>query len=259
MEHRNLTSLLARSDIWRAASLPQHRDGLNTGFQPLNQALHQGGWPRGGLVEILPDRLGSAELFLLTPCLAQLSQRPGWLVFIAPPYIPYAPAWVQQGVELKRIIIVQPSTVADLLWSTEQALRASGNSVISWLSTPNIPYRNLRKLQLASQNSSGLSALIRPSQYATQNSPSQLRMTLKSHASQLQLEILKQQGGWAGQQITLPLCPQLSQTQLSAEQLPVHPMKKKSFALAKGRHNISLAITPTSSSTRASDTSHFAL
>lgn len=196
--------------------------GLDTGFSRLNQALHLGGWPKGGLTEILPDRMGGAELMLLLPCLAQLSRQPGLLMLIAPPYIPYAPAWAQQGVNLSRVVVVRPPNIADLLWCTEQALSAGGNSVISWLNHPRISYRDLRKLQIAGHNAAGLSALVRPVRCATQNSPTRLRLRLSTRLSHLELEILKQQGGWAGQRINLPLSQQLIRQQVSAGQLPVH-------------------------------------
>ncbi len=217
-----LAPLLVRPDLWQASSLTQNKNGINTGFGALNDVLHQGGWPKNGLLEVLPSHWGSAELMLLTPCLAQLSQLPGLLVLIAPPYIPYAPALQQQGVNLQRIIIVHPRSTPDLLWCTEQALVHSGNSVISWLGSPDISYRQLRKLQLASRKTPGLSALIRPHYSARQNSPSHLRLSLSASQSSLQVHILKQQGGWAGQQVqlktTLPGCHR----QIKASQLPVH-------------------------------------
>jgi len=219
---KSLVSLLQRPDIWQASRLNQHATGIDTGFQQLNQTLYLGGWPQGGVVEILPDRLGGAELLLLLPCLARLSQQPGWLVLIAPPYIPYAPAWQQQGVALQRLLVVQPRNLSDLLWCTEQALRSTGNSVISWLANPAIRYAELRKLQLLSQQTTGLAALIRPAPSATQNSPATLRVRLHSHSAHLALDILKQPGGWAGQNLLLPLSQQMIQEQVSANQLPVY-------------------------------------
>ena len=221
-KHKALSPLLARTDLWQASSLSKKNSGIDTGFSPLNQALHQGGWPKSGLVEILSGRTGSAELMLLMPSLAKLSQLPGWLVLIAPPYIPYAPAMQHQGANLSRIIIAHPRNTSDLLWCTEQALKSSGNSVVSWLNSPHITYAKLRKLQLACLNAPGLSALIRPAYTSRQNSPSHLRLSLSSSASSLHLHIIKQQGGWAGQQ--LQLTPDLPphNRQLKADQLPVH-------------------------------------
>ena len=219
---KHLTSLLQRPDIWQASHLNREAGGIDTGFPRLNRTLHLRGWPKGGLTEILPDRLGGAELMLLLPSLAHLSRQPGWVVLIAPPYIPYAPAWLSQGVSLQRLLVVRPRSLPDLLWCTEQALKSGGNSVISWLAHPAIRYPELRKLQIAGQNTPGLAALIRPARCAEQNSPASLRARLCTHHSHLMLELLKQPGGWAGQEIALPLSQQLIQEQVSVERLPVH-------------------------------------
>ena len=63
-----LARLLEHPAIWRgrsAAALPV----LPSGFAALDAQLPGKGWPRTGLIEILPGRFGSGELDLLLPAL----------------------------------------------------------------------------------------------------------------------------------------------------------------------------------------------
>src|SRR5581483_2385709 len=83
-----------------------------------------GGWPRGVLTEIHLPLEGIGELRVLLPALARLSREDRWIVFIAPPYIPYAPALAAGGVELSRLLLVHPKTRADHLWAVESSLRS---------------------------------------------------------------------------------------------------------------------------------------
>lgn len=221
--HNNsVAPLLARSDIWQASSLVKKNAAQSTGFADLDQALHQGGWPQQAVVELLCQRLGGAELLLFTQGLARLSTQTHGLILIAPPYIPYAPALLAQGLALDSILIIKPRTMADLIWCTEQAFQTCGYHVISWLSDARIPYRQLRKLQLASQGANGLSVLVRSLAYSTQAAPSPLRLTCRASLTHLHLQILKQPGGWGGQEVRLPLTSALTQVQQKPQALPVY-------------------------------------
>lgn len=223
LKHNLPNTLLARPDIWQASALQQQTAGIDTGFPRLNRALHQGGWPAGGLVELLPDHPGTAEFTLLAPCLSRLSRQSRWIMLIAPPHIPYAPTWAQAGIDLSRILIVHPSNQSDLLWCTEQALRSGCcSAVLSWLTFHDSPYKNLRKLQIAAQSATGLSVLIRTPSCRQQHSPAKLRTSISIEQDRIQLYILKQPGGWGGQRVSLPLSHQLTQRQLPVDKLPVY-------------------------------------
>ncbi len=222
-----LETLLHRSDIWRASSVcDSHASesiGIPSGLRKLDKALHHRGWPSHGLTELLLETPGSGELRLLSPSLARLSQQPGLLVLVAPPYIPYAPGLFGYGIDVSRLLVVQLKTAADILWATEQALGSGAcSSVLSWLPESGVTHKHLRKLQLAAQQSHGVSVLVRPSSAAHQASPAALRIAVTTHASQLQLDILKQRGGWAGQQVNLALPNLLARQQLPVGDLPVY-------------------------------------
>lgn len=149
----SLESLLQRADIWRGGLAPP-MSSLPSGFAELDALLPGGGWPQGTLMEILIPRAGVGELRLLLPALARLSQGDRWVVFVAPPYIPYAPALAAASLDLSRVLLVHPrgerGAHADTLWAVEQALRAgSVSAVLAWpfhanrlTGSPSSPMRN---------------------------------------------------------------------------------------------------------------------
>lgn len=199
--HR-LRELLKHPQIWRAGRSPaRHRKTLPTGFAELDQAL-SGGWPVGVLIELLIDSCGTGEFRLLMPALTALSRNsiaePQWVMLIAPPYIPYAPALVRQGVDISRLQVVHCGHRADVLWATEQALY-SGTcaAVLAWTGVSDVSDENaLRRLQLAAEQGQSWLVLFRPARFRRQRSPSTLRIGCQSAASNgLRVDIFKNRGG----------------------------------------------------------------
>src|SRR5215471_3220273 len=91
-----------RGRIWRGnGDARSARVVLPTGFAALDRYLPGGGWPLGPLIEVFVERYGVGELSLLMPALAALTaggSRPRkWVAWIAPPFVPYAPALQQRG------------------------------------------------------------------------------------------------------------------------------------------------------------------
>lgn len=88
-----LNEVLRHPGVWRRASTsaPTLRT-LASGCAELDALLPGGGWPVGALSEILLSQDGLGELSLLMPALAELTRRRRHVVFVAPPYVPYAPA-----------------------------------------------------------------------------------------------------------------------------------------------------------------------
>ena len=78
--------------IWRGNQLMRGCPGIASGFAPLDAELPGGGWPCGALTELLPQHEGIGELRILGPALAQLAAQGKFIAWIAPPYLPYAPA-----------------------------------------------------------------------------------------------------------------------------------------------------------------------
>jgi len=190
----SLEDLLQRADLWRGDSAPAV-SGLPSGFAALDALLPGAGWPIGALTEILTDRSGIGELRLLVPALARLTREDRWVAFIAPPYIPYAPALRRAGVNLTHVLVVHPRETKDMLWATEQALRAGTcGAVLAWPAMADM--KRLRRLQLAAETGNSLGVLFRPVNVAGESSPAALRLKLDPAANGLAVHILKRRSGW---------------------------------------------------------------
>ncbi len=195
--HPAITQVIRRQDTWLgrdSTSTPQAKEyGLSSGFSSLDRELYGQGWPTGNTIELLSDGGGLGAMGLFLPAMEKLSQQGRWQIFIAPPYMPYAPLLEARGIDSGQILLVHPQNRQDLLWSIEQALRSGTcSSVFAWLGNDNYRYSELRKLQLAAANSDVLSVLFRTRQAGKQHSPAALRMEMKEYR---RVHILKQRGG----------------------------------------------------------------
>ncbi|MFK8020170.1 MAG: translesion DNA synthesis-associated protein ImuA [Pseudomonadales bacterium] len=207
-----LAMLLQHPSIWQANE--QHlRDNSNaaeavsSSYPELDSKLHMGGWPCSGSTELFSDQFGIGELSLLIPALNALSQRntQRCTALVAPPHAPNAPALLRHGIDVQRVLVVQAYSLADKLWISEQLLRSGHfSAVISWLDEHKLSYAQLRKIQLAAHEGQSWGVSFRPSVLSEQSSPAKLRIRLQAKKKHLQLDILKQQGGWAGQKVLLP-------------------------------------------------------
>jgi protein ImuA len=198
--------------LWRAraqgtdSSAPA---GLPTGYEALDRCLPGQGWPRQGLIELLSDQRGIGELRLLMPALARLCSPPqrrtsqrekstvhargGWIAWVSPPYVPYAPALAGWGIDVARMLVVH--AVGATEWAMDQALRSEACSAVLGWGNPRDP-QALRRLQLAAEQSHSLAVLFRPLQAGLVPSPAVLRIALFGDAQQgLQARIVKSRGG----------------------------------------------------------------
>jgi len=198
------------------ALIPQ---GLDTGYSTLNNELQQGGWPLDSTIELLSDGSGFGSMGVFLPAMEALSEQGRWQVFIAPPYIPYAPLLEARGINTEQILLVHPKNKKDLLWATEQALRSTTcSAVFSWLGAQEYRYGELRKLQLAAASGDSLAVLFRPNQAASNNSPASLRLQIREYR---EVHILKQRGGNQHVDVALPTADDTPQ-QPQLWELPVY-------------------------------------
>jgi len=197
----SLAELLADARVWKLgdASAAPSRPVWPTGRRALDARLPGGGWPTASLVEVLIDDSGLGEVQLFLPALvrAQSIAQVAWLVWIAPPHEPYAPALMQAGVDLSRFLVVRPPTATEALWAAEQAL-SSGvcAAVLLWLRGTDD--RWLRRLKLAAEIGGTLGVLFRPERHRFESSPASLRVLLTREEPDFRLELLKVQGGRPG-------------------------------------------------------------
>ena len=188
-----LEQLLQRADLWRGGEESARRDGaVPTGHPRLDEHLG-GGWPRGALTELLLDHRGIGELRLLLPALARLGAE-RWLAWIDPPLVPYAPALAAAGIDLARLLWVQPPDADERLWAAEQTLRSGAcGAVLLWPGRITNPLP--RRLQLAAEHGDSSGFLFRPRSTAAQHSPAALRLQLEPAADGLRVAPLKRRGG----------------------------------------------------------------
>jgi hypothetical protein len=231
----SLADILADARVFRlkGAAAPASRPAWSTGRRALDARLPGGGWPAAALVEVLldasgfdqnaklgpstaasstvrpgpsavglgPGAAGLGELQLFLPALVECQHgRDGdipWIVWIAPPHEPFAPALAQQGIELSRLIVVRPASATEALWAAEQAL-GSGvcSAVFLWLKGTDD--RWLRRLKLAAEAGGALGVLFRPERHRFESSPASLRLLLTRGDRGPRLEIIKVQGGRPG-------------------------------------------------------------
>jgi hypothetical protein len=144
----------------------------------LDRELPEHGWPRAALTELLCDAVGIGEVSLVLPAMANTDVRGRGVIWIAPPYLPYAPALAAAGIDLKNLLIVRSTRVSDTLWAAEQSMRAGAAAmVVVWLAH-SVDYTVLRRLQLACGTGECAGFIYRASNAARQASPAPLRLAL---------------------------------------------------------------------------------
>ena len=176
-----LDTLLAARTLWHAGrSAAIAADGEATGHDALDALLPQGGWPRRSLTELLLPADGVGELALLLPTLARMTQAGSTVAVIAPPYVPYAPAWQAAGVDLSLLEIVDAAP-RDALWAFEQCLRSGAcAAVLGWPVQADGPA--LRRLQVAADSGECLGFALRDRRHAANPSAAALRLEAVSDA-----------------------------------------------------------------------------
>ena len=196
--------------VWRGKVATAARAVIQTGFRELDRALPGGGWPLGAITEILVDGYGIGELGLLMPALAALTKedpaRPKkWVAWVAPPFIPYAPALQQHGVNIDRVLMIHPTSSAkSRWWAVEQAVRSGSSAgVLAWIA--NADDVILRRLQLAAEEQACWLLLFRSTSARLQRSPAALRVHLSQARDATRVEIVKCRGGQPGV-VDVPNC-----------------------------------------------------
>lgn len=190
--------------LWRGRDLARlPAESIGTGFVALDRELPGQGWPAGCLTEIFTAHEGIGELRLLGPALARITTSGRHIAWIAPPYLPYAPALAAAGIALERMLIVRTGIARDALWACEQGLRSGAcGAVLLWSSQHDATA--LKRLQLAAERGRALAFLFLPLRFATQPSPAALRLRLESAAGGLAIHILKRRGAPLHQPVLIP-------------------------------------------------------
>ena len=201
----SLEDVLLRQPVWRGTAFVQTVSRVvPTGFAVLDHELPGGGWPGGALAEILYAREGIGELQLVLPALAALSAAGHRVAWVAPPYLPYAPALAAAGFKPSCLTVVRVPSRLDALWAAEQSLRAGTcRAVLVWLCGAR--YADLRRLALAAENNRGMALVFRPVEESEHPSPACLRLVLAPEAGKVSARILKRRGAPAAKPLRIPI------------------------------------------------------
>ncbi|CBL44854.1 Conserved hypothetical protein [gamma proteobacterium HdN1] len=219
----SLSPLLDHPSIWRASRILSGPMGqvqpeacIPSGYDRLDRELPDGGWPKQGIVELLLPRWGLGEMSLFTPALTQLGQQNRWLAWIAPPWIPYAPALERAGIPTQHLLLVRTHNLADTLWAMEQCLKSGACAIVfGW--PQNLRTAQIRRLHLAGQDGQCLGVLMRDQRHAQSASPAPLRVEIKApsltqHGGlHCNLRLLKRRGNWASDWFSVALSAPLLQ------------------------------------------------
>jgi hypothetical protein len=197
-----LATLLAHPAIWRGDDVAPEPAALPSGYPELDAALPGRGWPHGALTEILLEREGIGEIRLTLPALAHLQAQRRDVVWVAPPYKPYAPALAAAGVDLARLYVVACRTPQDALWAFEQSLRAPEcGAAFAWVTTHD--QRVLRRLQVAARDGRTWGALWRRPGQRGSALAAPLRLHLSRQEGRLAVRVLKRRGAELAQPVLL--------------------------------------------------------
>ena len=191
--------LKAIAGVWRGLGRTRP-DSESTGIATLDQAL-LGGWPVGALSQIVSQESGLG-FSLMLPLLARLTRAGRHAALIAPPYIPYAPALRDAGVELQRLLWLAPKDRLDALWAAEQMLRSGlYGAVALWSPALEAPIE--RRLQLAAETGRSIGIVAHAGAYGA-HSIAAVRLQLKPAAAALSVEIVRCRGARPGQRVECP-------------------------------------------------------
>tara|TARA_B100000768_G_scaffold29641_1_gene28096 strand:- start:4311 stop:5048 length:738 start_codon:yes stop_codon:yes gene_type:complete len=173
-----LNNLLLRQDTWRGRNRSLRRHVIATGNENLDRLL-LGGWPVSALTELVTQQDGIGELSLLLPTVKHYASENKLCVWLDPPYQPYAPSLVNEGVPLDKLLIVRSKNSKEWLWAAEQSIRGKA-LLFAWANRAQPRYSALRKLQLAATESLAPVFLFSPPNTLKAHSPALLRLELES-------------------------------------------------------------------------------
>jgi protein ImuA len=194
-------------EVRRVSELASQEAVIPTGHRFLDVQLPGGGWPLGGMVELLQDEPARNVWQLVLPGLGRIAKsQPGPVVLVGAPFEPFAPSLLAQGLDPSRLMRIESDKPKARMWAAEQALRcADVCAVLAWL--PHSKSVDLRRLQLAASEQQRLLFVMRPVRAAQESSPARLRLQIETYSG-LQVRILKRKGPPLDQPVELPEHPQ---------------------------------------------------
>lgn len=217
---------------WAVDTSSLEHDIVSSGVSELDALLPRGGFRTGTITEWLSPNRGCGAS-TLTLCLAARCVRDDQVLAIvdfAGDF--YPPAASSLGVDLRKAVVIKPSSKTDGFWALEQLLRSAavgavwcslnclndrmqtGNSTV----TPHLQRNNsttdnqlFRRLQLASESGECISFLMRPMSARREPSWADLRFSVKppgdatSATSSVNVSLLRSRDSFSQGQVSLRL------------------------------------------------------
>ena len=130
---------------------------------------------------------------LLLPAMVRLNQDKRQIVWIAPPYLPYAPALARAGLDLQYVLVVDAQT-GNVSWAMERLLstRACG-MILAWPAY--LSDVETRRLQLAAEAGMGLGVVLHTTGAKWRASSAALRLHIHPAEEGVTIDIVKARGG----------------------------------------------------------------
>lgn len=197
---------------------------FSSGSASIDSCLPYKGYESGTIIEYLQNSAGSgATTLALSAAREALAVTDRFCVVVDWRRQFYPPAAAALGLDLKRIVIVRPTTLADRLWAIDQALRCP--SIVAVIAEiEQLDDHAARRLQLAAESGGGLGFLVRSSQRQqpswaevqwlvrplvraaspTPAAPIPAAIAPLPHR-QLQLELLRVRGGQSGSRVHIQI------------------------------------------------------
>jgi protein ImuA len=153
---------------------------LSSGIPAVDRLLPDRGLRRGMLLEWLSAESagGAGTLAWMTAAAVQRQTTEGACIAIDPLRTWYPPALVRLGIDLDRLLVVQPARERDTLWALEQSLRCRGVSAVM-ARLERVRSEEFRRLQLAAETGGAVGFLLRPAGERAQPSWADVRLLVE--------------------------------------------------------------------------------
>ena len=188
-----LETLINKRTVWQGKYTPKPENTVQSGYPEFDEQLG-GGIPQQGVIDLQSD-IGIGELRLFLPYLRERHQRQQRLmVYIAPPIMINSEMFAAYGIDLSRILIIEPENEQEALWAAEQCLKSGCcHSVLLWQTQ--LQVHQVKRLQLAAQQGAALQVMFRPEQHIAMGLPTTLSLQLTSNPTGVKVTIRRRKGG----------------------------------------------------------------
>jgi len=136
---------------------------------------------------------GLGELRLLLPAMVHLNQEKRQIVWIAPPYLPYAPALARAGLDLRYVLVVDAQT-GNISWAMERLLSTQAcGMILAWPAY--LSEVETRRLQLAAEAGASIGVVLHTVETKWRAASAALRLEIQPTGEGVSIDIVKARGG----------------------------------------------------------------